>query len=35
MDWIYLAQNSGQWQALVDTEMNLHIPELLGWLSNS
>jgi hypothetical protein len=26
MDWIYLAQNMGQWRALVNTVMNLRIP---------
>jgi hypothetical protein len=26
MEWIDLAQNKGQWRALVNTEMNLRIP---------
>jgi hypothetical protein len=26
VDWIYVAQDMGQWQALVNTVMNLRIP---------
>jgi hypothetical protein len=26
MDWIYLAQDRGQWRALVSTVMNLRVP---------
>jgi hypothetical protein len=26
MDWIDLAQDRGQWRALVTTAMNLHVP---------
>jgi hypothetical protein len=26
MDWIYLAQDSDQWRALVNTVMNLRVP---------
>jgi hypothetical protein len=26
MDWIYLAQDRGQWRAVVNTVMNLRIP---------
>jgi hypothetical protein len=26
MDWIYLAQDRGQWMALVNTVMNLRVP---------
>jgi hypothetical protein len=26
MDWIGLAQDRGQWRALVNTVMNLHVP---------
>jgi hypothetical protein len=26
MDWIDLAQDRGQWRALVNTVMNLHVP---------
>jgi hypothetical protein len=27
MDWIYLAQGSDQWRALVNTVMNLRVPQ--------
>jgi hypothetical protein len=27
MDWIYLAQDSDQWRALVNSVMNLHVPK--------
>jgi hypothetical protein len=26
MDWIYVAQDSGQWRALVNTVMDLRVP---------
>jgi hypothetical protein len=26
MDWIYVAQDRGQWRALVNTVMNLRVP---------
>jgi hypothetical protein len=26
MDWIYQIQDKGQWRALVNTAMNLHVP---------
>jgi hypothetical protein len=26
VDWIYLAQDRGQWQALVNTVMSLRVP---------
>jgi hypothetical protein len=28
MDWIYLAQDSGQWRALVNTVKNLQVPSI-------
>jgi hypothetical protein len=30
MDWIYLAQDRGQWRALVNTIMNLGLNKILG-----
>jgi hypothetical protein len=30
MDWIDLAQNRDMWQALIDTIMNLRLPENAG-----
>jgi hypothetical protein len=30
MDWIYLTQYRGQWRALVNTVMNLLVPQILG-----
>jgi hypothetical protein len=30
MDWIHLAQNRGQWQALVNMVMNLQVPSKVG-----
>jgi hypothetical protein len=30
MDWIDLAQNRGQWMALVNTVMNLRVAQILG-----
>jgi hypothetical protein len=26
VDWMHLAQDSGQWPALVNTEINLRVP---------
>jgi hypothetical protein len=26
VDWVYLAQDRGQWRALVNTAMNLRVP---------
>jgi hypothetical protein len=38
MDWIDMAQNKGQWRALVSTILNLRVPynfgEVLEWLHN-
>jgi hypothetical protein len=35
MDWIDLAQDSDRWRALVNTVMNLQVPENVGkFLSN-
>jgi hypothetical protein len=35
MDWINLAQVMGQWRALVNTVMNLQVPQMAGkFLSN-
>jgi hypothetical protein len=35
MNWIYLTQNTDQWRALVNTVMNLWVPENAGkFLSN-
>jgi hypothetical protein len=30
MDWIYLAEDSDQWRALVNTVMNLQVPYNAG-----
>jgi hypothetical protein len=30
VDWIDLAQDRDQWRALVNTLMNLHVPERVG-----
>jgi hypothetical protein len=30
-DWIYLAQEKDQWQALVNTVMNLQVMKLVYW----
>jgi hypothetical protein len=30
MDWIHLAQDRGKWRALVNTIMNLRIPQNFG-----
>jgi hypothetical protein len=30
MDWIHLAQYRGQWRALVNTIMNLRVPQNVG-----
>jgi hypothetical protein len=30
MDWIYLAQDKDQWKALVDTVLNLWVPQNAG-----
>jgi hypothetical protein len=30
MDWIHLAQDRDQWQALVNTVMNLQVPKNVG-----
>jgi hypothetical protein len=30
MDWIHLAQDKDQWRALVNTVMNLCVPENVG-----
>jgi hypothetical protein len=35
MDWIHLAQDRDQWQALVNTEMNVQVPYSVGNLLSS
>jgi hypothetical protein len=35
MDWIYLAQDRDQWRALVNTIMNLQVPQNFGKLLNN
>jgi hypothetical protein len=35
MDWIDLAQDRDQWSALVNTEMNLRVPQNARKFSNS
>jgi hypothetical protein len=35
MDWIHMAQDRGQWQALVNTVMNLRVPKNVGKFLNS
>jgi hypothetical protein len=33
VDWIHLAYNRGQWQALVNRVMNLHFPYNVNFLN--
>jgi hypothetical protein len=35
VDWIDLTQDRGQWMALVNTVMNLRVPENIGELLSS
>jgi hypothetical protein len=35
MDWTDLAQNSNQWRTLVNTAMNLRVPQNVGKLLSS
>jgi hypothetical protein len=35
MDWIYLAQDSDKWRALVNTVVNLWVPKRTGNLFTS
>jgi hypothetical protein len=35
MDWIDMAQDRDQWRALVNTVMNLWVPENVGKFSSS
>jgi hypothetical protein len=34
VDWMHLAQDRAQWRALVNTVMNLHVPQKVGNFSD-
>jgi hypothetical protein len=35
IDWIYLAEDRDQWRALLNTAMNLRVPQTVGKLLSS